>query len=148
MSHTRSGRHTARTKFRAQWPSLTSTDAEKALRGAFSRDEFAVVRVNIAGQQAQAGSASSRGCARRADSDHGTNRCPHRDVRGPRVRLETKRSSRCTEEFPELIIPKVWQREGRKLSRVAARPFVSPKKIRAVVGCVGAEEATDGMTNG
>lgn len=33
-----------------------------------------------------------------------------------------------SEEFAELIIPKIWEREGRKVSRVAARLSVSPKK--------------------
>jgi hypothetical protein len=35
-----------------------------------------------------------------------------------------------TEQFADLIIPKVWKREGRKLSRVASRLFISPKKSR------------------
>src|ERR1700741_349325 len=42
-----------------------------------------------------------------------------------------------TEQFAELIIPKVWEREGRKISRVAARLSVSPKKIRAVLSRAG-----------
>jgi tetratricopeptide (TPR) repeat protein len=41
-----------------------------------------------------------------------------------------------TEEFAELIIPKVWEREGRKVSRVAARLSVSPKKVRRILGRV------------
>jgi tetratricopeptide (TPR) repeat protein len=35
-----------------------------------------------------------------------------------------------TEQFAELIIPKVWEREGRKVSRVATRLSMSPKKVR------------------
>jgi tetratricopeptide (TPR) repeat protein len=42
-----------------------------------------------------------------------------------------------TEEFAEIIIPKVWEREGRKISRVAARLSVSPKKVRRILGMVG-----------
>ena len=41
-----------------------------------------------------------------------------------------------TEEFAELIIPKVWEREGRKVSRVAARLSVSPKKVRRILNRV------------
>jgi hypothetical protein len=41
-----------------------------------------------------------------------------------------------TEEFAELIIPKVWEREGRKISRVATRLSVSPKKVRRILGRV------------
>ena len=39
-----------------------------------------------------------------------------------------------TEEFAELVIPKVWEREGRKISRVAARLSMSPKKVRRILG--------------
>ncbi len=42
-----------------------------------------------------------------------------------------------TEEFAELIIPKVWEREGRKISRVATRLSVSPKKVRRILSRVG-----------
>jgi len=38
-----------------------------------------------------------------------------------------------TEEFAEMIIPKVWEREGRKVSRVATRLSVSPKKVRRIL---------------
>ena len=41
------------------------------------------------------------------------------------------------EEFAELIIPKVWEREGRKISRVATRLSVSPKKVRRILSRVG-----------
>jgi len=41
------------------------------------------------------------------------------------------------EEFAELIIPKVWEREGRKISRVAARLSISPKKVRRILNRVG-----------
>ena len=42
-----------------------------------------------------------------------------------------------TEEFAELVIPKVWEREGRKISRVAARLSISPKKVRRILNRVG-----------
>lgn len=42
-----------------------------------------------------------------------------------------------TEEFAELIIPRVWEREGRKISRVAARLSISPKKVRRILDRVG-----------
>jgi tetratricopeptide (TPR) repeat protein len=41
------------------------------------------------------------------------------------------------EEFAEIVIPKVWEREGRRVSRVAARLSVSPKKVRRILGRVG-----------
>lgn len=42
-----------------------------------------------------------------------------------------------TEQFAELIIPKVWEREGRKVSRVASRLSMSPKKVRRILSKVG-----------
>jgi tetratricopeptide (TPR) repeat protein len=42
-----------------------------------------------------------------------------------------------TEEFAEFIIPRVWEREGRKVSRVAARLSISPKKVRRILNRAG-----------
>jgi tetratricopeptide (TPR) repeat protein len=42
-----------------------------------------------------------------------------------------------SEEFAELIIPKVWEREDRKISRVASRLSVSPKKVRRILTRAG-----------
>lgn len=42
------------------------------------------------------------------------------------------------EEFTELIIPRVWESEGRKISRVADRLSISPKKVRRILAIVGA----------
>lgn len=42
-----------------------------------------------------------------------------------------------TQEFAELIIPKVWEREGRKISRVATRLSISPKKVRRILDRAG-----------
>lgn len=47
-----------------------------------------------------------------------------------------------TEEFAELIIPKVWQREGRKVSRVAKRLSISPKKVRRILDKIGRNKST------
>ena len=41
------------------------------------------------------------------------------------------------EEFAELVIPKVWEREGRKVSRVATRLSISPKKVRRILDRAG-----------
>jgi tetratricopeptide (TPR) repeat protein len=42
-----------------------------------------------------------------------------------------------TEEFAQIVIPKVWEREGRKVSRVAERLSVSPKKVRRILSNLG-----------
>ncbi len=42
-----------------------------------------------------------------------------------------------TEEFAEMVIPKVWQREGRKVSRVADCLSISPKKVRRILRRAG-----------
>jgi tetratricopeptide (TPR) repeat protein len=42
-----------------------------------------------------------------------------------------------TEDFAHIIIPKVWEREDRKVSRVAARLSVSPKKVRRILRAAG-----------
>jgi hypothetical protein len=41
-----------------------------------------------------------------------------------------------TEEFAELVIPKVWIREGRNVSRVVKRLSISPKKVRRILANV------------
>ena len=38
-----------------------------------------------------------------------------------------------TEEFAEIVIPKVWIREDRKVSRVANSLSISPKKVRRIL---------------
>jgi tetratricopeptide (TPR) repeat protein len=37
------------------------------------------------------------------------------------------------EDFAEIVIPKVWMREDRKISRVAAALSISPKKVRRIL---------------
>jgi tetratricopeptide (TPR) repeat protein len=41
------------------------------------------------------------------------------------------------EEFAEVVIPQVWLREGKKVSRVAERLSISPKKVRRILRNVG-----------
>lgn len=42
-----------------------------------------------------------------------------------------------TEEFAEIVIPKVWLREDRKISRVAKCLSISPKKVRRILRNAG-----------
>ena len=42
-----------------------------------------------------------------------------------------------SEEFAEIVIAQVWEREGRKVSRVAARLSISPKKVRRILARMG-----------
>ncbi len=42
-----------------------------------------------------------------------------------------------TEEFAGIVIPKVWKREGRKVSRVAARLSISSNKVRRILSHAG-----------
>lgn len=42
-----------------------------------------------------------------------------------------------TEEFAEIVIPKVWQHEGKKIAKVSSRLSISPKKVRRVRRNVG-----------
>lgn len=42
-----------------------------------------------------------------------------------------------SEEFAEIVIAQVWEREGRKVSRVASRLSISPKKVRRILARVG-----------
>jgi tetratricopeptide (TPR) repeat protein len=42
-----------------------------------------------------------------------------------------------TEDFADLIIPRVWEHEHRKVARVAKRLSVSPKKVRRVLARLG-----------
>jgi tetratricopeptide (TPR) repeat protein len=42
-----------------------------------------------------------------------------------------------TEDFADLMIPKIWEYEGRKVARVAKRLSISPKKVRRVLARLG-----------
>jgi tetratricopeptide (TPR) repeat protein len=51
--------------------------------------------------------------------------------------VEDKSFSQLTEEFARMVIPKVWEREGRKVSRVAEKLSISPKKVRRILHSAG-----------
>lgn len=51
--------------------------------------------------------------------------------------LGEKTFQQVTEEFAEIVIPKVWAREGRKVARVAKKLSVSPKKVRRILRNAG-----------
>ena len=51
--------------------------------------------------------------------------------------VENKSFQQMTEEFARIVIPKVWEREGRKVSRVAEKLSISPKKVRRILQSVG-----------
>jgi hypothetical protein len=38
------------------------------------------------------------------------------------------------EDFADLVIPRVWEQEKRKVSRAASRLSISPRKVRRVLG--------------
>jgi tetratricopeptide (TPR) repeat protein len=50
--------------------------------------------------------------------------------------LGDKSFQQVSDEFADLVIPKVWEREGRKVSRVASRLSISPKKVRRILSRV------------
>jgi hypothetical protein len=54
-----------------------------------------------------------------------------------------------TDEFAELVIPRVWEREGRKISRVAGKLSVSRGKVRRVLKRLGlqTEDKADAKTS-
>ncbi len=58
--------------------------------------------------------------------------------------LGEKTFQQVTEEFAEIVIPKVWQREGKKVSKVSTRLSISPKKVRRILRNVGLLEWGDG----
>jgi tetratricopeptide (TPR) repeat protein len=49
-----------------------------------------------------------------------------------------------SDEFAEIVIARVWEREGRKVSRVAARLSISPKKVRRILARVGRRKPRPG----
>jgi len=42
-----------------------------------------------------------------------------------------------SEEFAEIVIARVWEREGRKVSRAASTLSISPKKVRRILARIG-----------
>jgi tetratricopeptide (TPR) repeat protein len=61
--------------------------------------------------------------------------------------LGDKSFQQVTEEFAEIVIPKVWAREGRKISRVAERLSISPKKVRRILRGAGLLNSLDSTRN-
>jgi len=51
--------------------------------------------------------------------------------------LGGKTFQQLADEFAQLIVPKVWEREERKVSRVAERLSISPKKVRRILTRAG-----------
>lgn len=56
--------------------------------------------------------------------------------------VENRSFQQITEEFARIVIPKVWEREGRKVSRVAEKLSISPKKVRRILHSAGVSEST------
>jgi DNA-binding NtrC family response regulator len=56
--------------------------------------------------------------------------------------VENKTFQQMTEEFARIVIPQVWEREGRKVSRVAGKLSISPKKVRRILHSAGVTEST------
>jgi tetratricopeptide (TPR) repeat protein len=57
--------------------------------------------------------------------------------------VEDKSFQQMTEEFARIVIPRVWEREGRKVSRVAEKLSISPKKVRRILQSVGVGDKRD-----
>lgn len=47
--------------------------------------------------------------------------------------VNNKTFQQVTKEFAEIVIPKVWMREDRKIFRVASKLSMSPKKVRRIL---------------
>lgn len=56
--------------------------------------------------------------------------------------INGKSFRRISDEFAAIVIPRVWEREGRKVSRVAARLKISPKKVRRILAGVSKKQKT------
>lgn len=50
---------------------------------------------------------------------------------------EGKTFQQISEQFAELVIPRVWEKEGKKVQRVAKRLSISPKKVRRILNRLG-----------
>jgi tetratricopeptide (TPR) repeat protein len=51
--------------------------------------------------------------------------------------VENMTFQQMTEEFARIVIPKIWEREGRKISKVAEKLSISPKKVRRILHSAG-----------
>jgi len=58
--------------------------------------------------------------------------------------VEGQSFQQMTEQFARIVIPRVWEREGRKVSRVADRLSISPKKVRRILHAAGVTAAEGG----
>jgi tetratricopeptide (TPR) repeat protein len=54
--------------------------------------------------------------------------------------VENTTFQQMTEEFARIVIPQVWEREGRKISKVAEKLSISPKKVRRILHAAGATD--------
>ena len=57
--------------------------------------------------------------------------------------VENRSFQQMTEEFARIVIPKVWEREDRKVIRVAKKLSISPKKVRRILHSAGISERHD-----
>jgi tetratricopeptide (TPR) repeat protein len=57
--------------------------------------------------------------------------------------VDNRTFQQLTEEFARIVIPKVWEREGRKVSRVAEKLSISPKKVRRILQSAGVSVKRD-----
>jgi DNA-binding NtrC family response regulator len=62
--------------------------------------------------------------------------------------LGGKTFQQVTEEFSEIVIPKVWLREERKISRVAQSLSISPKKVRRILRNAGLLDVVSSALHG
>ncbi len=58
--------------------------------------------------------------------------------------VEGQSFQQMTEQFARIVIPRVWEREGRKVSRVAERLSISPKKVRRILRAAGVNAGEGG----
>jgi len=54
--------------------------------------------------------------------------------------VDSKSFQQISEEFAAIVIARVWEREGRKISRVAEKLSISPKKVRRILQRAGMSE--------
>jgi len=54
--------------------------------------------------------------------------------------VENMTFQQMTEEFARIVIPKIWEKEGRKISKVAEKLSISPKKVRRILHSAGVKQ--------
>jgi tetratricopeptide (TPR) repeat protein len=60
--------------------------------------------------------------------------------------VENKTFQQMVDEFAELVIPSIWEREGKNISRVVAKLSISPKKVRRVLSRAGVKACGTGVS--